>query len=73
MHRAKEIGDLAQANLGIADCVERIREQDALIDALRREGRDTTEAERVLAAMQRQTDDWCEHRRHVLSAMAETD
>jgi len=27
----------------------------------------------VLTAMQDQIDAWCQHRRHVLSAMAETD
>lgn len=73
MHRAKEIGDLAQANLGIADCEQRVREQAALVEELRCGRRDTTEAEQVLAAMQDEVKTWCEHRRYVLSAMAETD
>jgi hypothetical protein len=73
MHGAKEIGDLAQANLSIAGCEERIREQAALVEELRREGRDATEAEHAITAMQEQIEAWCEHRRLVLSAMAETD
>lgn len=73
MHRAKEIGDLAQACRSIADCEERIRQLAARIEQLRREGGDTSEAKQVLAAMQDEADAWYEHRRHVLSAMAETD
>ena len=73
MHRAKEIGDLVEANLSIADCEERVRKQAALVEELRREGRDPAEAEQALATMHDQIDAWCEHRRHVLSAMAETD
>jgi hypothetical protein len=51
MHTAKEIGDLAQANLSIADREERMREQAALVEELRREGHDTTEAEHALAGI----------------------
>jgi hypothetical protein len=73
MHRAKETGDLAQASRSIADCEERIRKLAARVEELRREGADASEAKQVLAAMQEEADAWYEHRRHVLSAMAETD
>ena len=73
MHRAKEIGNLAQAGRSIADCEQRIRKLAARIEKLRREGGEPIEAKQVLAAMQDEVDTWYEHRRQVLAAMAETD
>jgi hypothetical protein len=73
MHRAKEIGDLAKAERRIAEGEAGIRRQAALVEKLRRNGQDTTEADRTLVAMQGAVDVWGEHRRHVLSALRETD
>jgi hypothetical protein len=73
MHGAKETGDLAQASRSIADCEQRIRSLAARIEELRREGGEPVESKQVLAAMQDEVDAWYEHRRQVLSAMAETD
>jgi hypothetical protein len=72
-HSAKEIGDLAMAERHITDGKERVRRQAELIEELRRNGRDASEAEEQLAAMQDALKTWGEHQRHVLSALAETD
>lgn len=73
MHRAKEIGDLAQAERHIADGKKRARQQAELVEELRRQGRDASEAEEQLAAMRDALKTLGEHQRHVLSALAETD
>lgn len=73
MHGAKEIGDLAQAERHIADGKERERQQTELVEELRRQGRDPSEAEEKLAATQDALKTLGEHQRQVLSALAETD
>jgi hypothetical protein len=61
---------LSKAERHIAEGEERITRQMLLIDRLRREGHNVSEAERLLLTLRETLVTWQEHREEILRALA---
>lgn len=69
LNRAKEQQDLAQADRDIAEGEQRVDRQVKIVEELRRDRHNVTEAEKLLKSMRAALDEWREHRRQILLAL----
>ena len=67
---AKERNHLAKAERDIAEGEERITRQMLLIEKMRQDGHDATEAEKMLRTLRETLSAWQEHREEILRELA---